>query len=177
MFTTHPHGDHFDPVILSWGESSEDIHYFFGWELEGASEHHLLAGPRATAHVSGVNIYTINSHHSGVPEVAYLVEVDGHWIYHNGDYLQDYLADFPYLGTLTDKLDLVFHAGVLDESAQITHQGRFLMEHFEPGVFFPMHYGDNELRGEAFSRAMAERGYDTTVPVPRMRGDHWSFGG
>ena len=33
----------------------------------------------------GLEIATINSHHSGVPEVAWLIKVDGLVIYHNGD--------------------------------------------------------------------------------------------
>jgi len=177
VFTTHSHGDHYDPVILGWEEEVDDIHYFFGWEAGENPTHHYLVGPRATAEVGGIQIYTINSHHSGVPEVAFLVHVDGRWIYHNGDYRQEYIPDFEYLSTLTDLLDLVFHAGLTNEEWQYTHQALYLLEHFTPGAFFPIHNGGNEEEGAVFSRAMADRGFDTLIPVPRRRGDRWIFEG
>ena len=183
VFVTHPHSDHYDPAILAWEEELEAadaeeggagaIHYFFGWQAGENPAHHYLVGPRATTEVDGLEIYTINSHHSGVPEVAYLVHVDGRWIYHNGDYLQDYVPDFRYLGTLTDHLDLTFHVGLTNEEWQYTHQGYYLMEHFHPDAFFPMHFGGNEEEMGAFPEAMAEREFDTFIPVPRRRGDVW----
>jgi L-ascorbate metabolism protein UlaG (beta-lactamase superfamily) len=176
VFVTHSHSDHFDPAILDWADEVDNVQYFFGWEAGGDPEHHYLVGPRATAEVGGVHVYTINSHHSGVPEVAYLVHVDGRWVYHNGDYRQDYIPDFEYLGTLTDRLDVAFTAGLHDEQWQYTHQAHYLMEHFRPGALFPMHHGGQEEEGEAFARVMAERGYDTFIPVPRRRGDHWVMG-
>jgi len=40
--------------------------------------------------IRGVEAYTINDHHDGVPEVAYLVETDGVVMYHSGDYVGRY---------------------------------------------------------------------------------------
>lgn len=177
VFTSHPHGDHYDPANLEWAQEVDEITYFFGWEADHGPGRHYLAGPRATAEVDGLEVFTINSHHSGVPEVAYLVHVDGRWIYHNGDYLQDYLPDFEYLRTLTDHMDLVFHAGVHEMDIQYGLQAQYLLERFSPATFFPMHYGDEEGRGEEFARIWAERGFDTFIPVPRRRGDRWELGG
>ena len=177
VFTTHSHSDHFDSVIFDWQEEVEGIQYFFGWEAGEHPDHHYLIGPRATAQVDGMQIHTINSHHSGVPEVAYLIHVDGRWIYHNGDYRQNYIPDFEYLAALTDHMDLVFHAGLTDEQWQYTQQAYYLMEHFTPGAFFPIHNGGNEEEGAEFARVMAERGYDTFIPVPQRRGDRWELGG
>jgi L-ascorbate metabolism protein UlaG (beta-lactamase superfamily) len=173
VFVTHSHSDHYDPAILGWEEEAERVHYFFGWQAGENPAHHYLVGPRATAQVDGMEVYTINSHHSDVPEVAFLVHLDGRWIYHNGDYQQDYIADFEYLGTLTDHMDLVFHAGLTNEEWQYTHQGYYLMEHFHPDAFFPMHFGGTEEEMEDFPGVMAERGYDTFIPLPRRRGDSW----
>ncbi len=173
VFVTHSHSDHYDTAILGWEREVQGIEYFFGWEAGDNPEHHYLVGPRATAEIDGMQIFTINSHHSGVPEVAYLVFVDGRWIYHNGDYLQDYIPDFQYLSTLTNHMDLVFHAGVTNEEWQYTHQGYYLMDHFSPGVFFPMHRGGREEEAAEFQLAMTARGYDTFVPVPLRRGDRF----
>lgn len=176
VFVTHSHSDHYDPIILQWEGETASIEYFFGWKAGDDPRHHYLVGPRATASVDGMHIYTINSHHSGVPEVGYLVQVEGIWIYHNGDYRQDYIPDFEYLSTLTHHMHLVFTAGLHDERWQYTHQAHYLMEHFRPDALFPMHHGGAEERGAEFARVMAERGYDTLIPVPRRRGDHWAIG-
>lgn len=177
VFVTHAHSDHYDPGILDWAEVVEGIQYFFGWEAGSQPNHHYLVGPRATVAVDGLQVYTINSHHSGVPEVAYLVHVDGRWVYHNGDYRQDYIPDFEYLATLTEHLDLVFHVGLTDEKWQYTHQGYYLMEHFNPDAFLPMHFGGNEEEMALFPSVMAERGYDTPILLPGRRGDRWEIGG
>lgn len=176
VFTTHSHSDHFDPVILEWEEEVDGIQYFFGWEAGENPAHHYLVGPRATQEVDGMEIYTINSHHSGVPEVAYLIHLDGRWVYHNGDYRQDYIPDFQYLATLTDHMDLVFHAGLVNPEWQYTQQGLYLLEHFSPDLFFPIHNGGNEEEGEAFAADVSARGFETEVPVPRRRGDRWVLG-
>jgi len=177
VFVTHSHSDHWDPRILEWERAVPDIHYFFGWEAGENPRHHYLVGPRATATQGALEIYTINSHHAGVPEVAYLVQVNGHWIYHNGDYRQEYLQDFEYLATFTDHMDLVFHGGSTDEQWQYTHQVYYLMERFHPDAFFPMHYGGNEEEMAGFAPAMARRGHDTNILVPSRRGDRWEIGG
>lgn len=177
VFVTHSHSDHYDRSVLEWETGGERIEYFFGWEAGDNSDHHYLVGPRATTEVNGLQIYTINSHHSRVPEVAYLVHVDSHWIYHNGDYRQDYIPDFEYLGTLTDHIDVVFTGSVYDEDTQYAHQAHYLMEHFRPDALFPMHNRDAEEAGEDFARVMAQRGFETRILAPQRRGDSWEIGG
>ncbi len=175
VFVTHSHTDHYDSTIVEWEEKVESIQYFFGWEAGTNPRHHYMVGPRASTKLPGLEVYTINSHHSGVPEVAYLVQVDGHWLYHNGDYRQDYRRDFEYLETLTDHMDLVFHVGLTDEAWQYTLQGYYLMDHFSPDAFFPMHFGGNEEEMAPFPSVMDERGYHTFIPLPRRRGDRWEI--
>jgi L-ascorbate metabolism protein UlaG (beta-lactamase superfamily) len=177
VFVSHAHSDHFDQAILEWEGQVERITYFFGWDAGDNPDHHYFVEPRSTAEVGGVEVYTIYSHHDTVPEVAYLVHVDDCWIYHNGDYLQDYIADFEYLHTLTDHLDLVFTAGTHDERWQYTHQVQYLLEHFSPEVLFPMHMGGSEEDAADFPEVMAERGYESVILVPHRRGDHWVIGG
>ena len=54
-----------------------------------------------------------------MPEVAFLVKVDGLVVYHNGDYMMDYRADFPYLQQHAKRVDLAFVLGVSDETEQV----------------------------------------------------------
>ena len=66
---------------------------------------------RATAEVGGIQVYTIDSDHNDIPEVAYLVR-HGDWIvYHNGDYMADHVEDYAYLKTISDRIDVAFVAG------------------------------------------------------------------
>ena len=96
VFVTHSHTDHYDSVIYSWEETIPDIEYFFGWQASENPQYHYLTGPRAEWQDDDMQIYTVNSHHSGVPEVAYLVMVDGLAIYHNGDCKADPDNDIVY---------------------------------------------------------------------------------
>jgi len=77
VFVSHSHDDHFDPVIFTWKEDVPNITYFFGWKAADDPSHHYMVGPRAEYKSEDLEISTINSHHSGVPEVGWLVEVDG----------------------------------------------------------------------------------------------------
>ena len=94
--------------IFGWRKAVSDIAYYFGWKAADDAANHYLVGPQGTYAADGLEIFTINSHHSGVPEVAFLVKVDGLVIYHNGDYRMDYQADFPYLQKYAARFDLVF---------------------------------------------------------------------
>jgi hypothetical protein len=77
--------------------------------------------------------------------------------------------------TITDQIDLVFHVGLTDDQWQYTHQAQYLLEHFSPQVFLPMHYRNDEGEGDAFAADVVARGFETRVLVPRRRGDHWEF--
>lgn len=116
VFVTHSHVDHYDQVIFSWEKEIKDIRYFFGWKANDNPKYHYLEGPRAEIKLDDMEIYTVNSHHSSVPEVAYLVKVDGLTIYHGGDYQgrMDRSAssnvedDMEYLKAKADAPDLMF---------------------------------------------------------------------
>ena len=177
VFVSHSHDDHFDPVIFGWRKVNPDIGYFFGWKAADDPANHYLVGPRATHSADGLEIYTINSHHSGVPEVAFLVKVDGLAIYHNGDYRMDYQADFPYLQRHADRFDLAFVLGVSDESIQYGQQNRDLFERFKPRAVFPMHAEAGARMYQEFATAFRARIPGLSVMVPEKLGDRFEYGG
>jgi len=139
VFVTHEHGDHYDPVIFEWEKSVPDIQYFFGWQASNEPQYHYLLAPRAEWKGDNLEIFTINSHHSGVPEVAYLVKVDSLVIYHNGDYQGNYQEDMPYLKTKTDSIDLAFIPPVWQEQWVYYRINLELITQFQPKAVFPMH--------------------------------------
>lgn len=177
VFVSHSHDDHFDPVIFGWRKSVPDIAYYFGWKAAEDPANHYLAGPRATYAGDGLEIVTINSHHSGVPEVGFLVKVDGLAIYHNGDYRMDYQADFPYLQTHAPRLDLAFVLGVSDESIHYGRQYRDLFDRFRPNAVFPMHAEAGARMYKEFADAYRTRIPALPVMVPERLGDRFDYRG
>ena len=175
VFVSHSHEDHFDPVIFGWRERIPDIAYYFGWKAADDPANHYLVGPRAALADDGLEILTINSHHSGVPEVAFLAKVDGLAVYHNGDYRMDYKADFPYLQKHAARFDLVFVLGVSDESIQYGQQNRELFERFTPGAVFPMHAEAGARMYREFEAAFGARIPGLPIMVPEKLGDRFEY--
>jgi L-ascorbate metabolism protein UlaG (beta-lactamase superfamily) len=139
VFVTHEHGDHYDPVIFEWEKNIPDIQYFFGWQASNKPQYHYMLVPRAEWKTDDLEIYTINSHHSGVPEVAYLMKVDSLVIYHNGDYRGNYQEDMPYMKSKPDSIDLAFTSCVWQEQWEYSRINFELITQFQPMAVFPMH--------------------------------------
>ena len=138
VFVSHAHNDHYDPVILTWKEAVPDIAYYFGWKATDDPSHHVLAGPRAGLTADGLEIATINSHHSGVPEVAWLVKVDGLVVYHNGDCQpSDPAAEHDHLMTKAAAIDLAFVFPVTAPGEKYTVQEEDFFRKFRVRAAFP----------------------------------------
>jgi L-ascorbate metabolism protein UlaG (beta-lactamase superfamily) len=170
VFVTHSHQDHFDRVILDWQDRIDQITYFFGWQAGSNPEHHYMTGPRAQTQSGGVEVYTINSQ-SDVPEVAYLVKVDGITIYHNGDYSGTYSEDFEYLQTIVEHIDIAFVIGWPYESHQHFQQAKSLAEMFDPMYMFAICREGDEEKSREFVELLAEHGVETMVLYAEHRGD------
>jgi L-ascorbate metabolism protein UlaG (beta-lactamase superfamily) len=162
VFVSHAHGDHFDPVILSWQSTVKNIRYVFGWNAGKGERTIEMPAPRATQNLGGMEIFTVNCEHNDVPEVAYLVKVDGLSIYHSGDYtgpLDTYQDDIAYLLKKAGTIDLAFI-------------GRFQQtELLKPRVVFPIHGYNREYMYGAFARQAAEKKLPSRVILPENKGD------
>jgi len=113
VFVSHNHPDHFDPVILSWRPTVKNITYLFGWNARKGERSIDMPAPRAMTTIKGLEIYTVNGEHDTVPEVAYLVKVDGLSIYHSGDYvgrIDRFRGDMDYLLDKAGTIDIAFMA-------------------------------------------------------------------
>jgi len=179
VFVSHSHGDHYDEVIRSWEKTVKNIRYVFGWDAGTGRNVYSLAGPRGEAKFDGMEIATVNSHHSGVPESAFLVKVDGLTIYHNGDYvgrMGDYAtapsnvpADMEYLKTKFRAVNLLFlDAYVGEDVVQI-------LQNLKPSVLFPMHYGNREEKYREFARDLKRAGVNVPVFCPAKPGDRFEY--
>ena len=175
VFASHSHEDHFDPVVFTWRPAVPDIKYFFGWKAADDPAYHYLVGPRATYSADGLEILTVNSHHSGVPEVAFLVKVDGLTVYHNGDYQMDYQADFPYLQTHAPTIDLMFVPPVAREDLKYAIQNKDLFERFRPKAVFPMHAAAGAQMYREFADAFRLRVPGLPIMIPERLGDRFDY--
>jgi L-ascorbate metabolism protein UlaG (beta-lactamase superfamily) len=176
VFASHDHGDHYHPVILDWDDGGRGIHYFFGWQEGDDPSHHYMLGPGATVEVDGVRVYTVTSEPDGIPEVAYLVEVGGLRVYHNGDHFTEGPEDLEYLAGITPEVDVAFVTGVPMPGARFFEKGMAFLERFRPGAVFPMHQGGREEVLEAWAAVPAERNMGLNVLLSRARGDRFEVG-
>jgi ankyrin repeat protein/L-ascorbate metabolism protein UlaG (beta-lactamase superfamily) len=166
VFVSHAHGDHFDPVILSWRPKVKNITYVFGWNARQGERTIDMPAPRAVTTINGMDVFTVNDEHDDVPEVAYLVKVDGLSFYHSGDYmgpLDRYQADMDYLRGKAGKIDIAFIERVKQAAS------------LEPTVVFPIHAYNREFIYEAFAREAAEKNLPSRVICPENKGDRWMF--
>jgi L-ascorbate metabolism protein UlaG (beta-lactamase superfamily) len=182
VFVTHAHGDHYDPVIFEWQGEIGNLTYFIGWEEQPEShcerftgadaDCHTMGGLRATAEGGGIQVYTIDSHHNDIPEVAYLVRV-GDWIvYHNGDYMADHVDDYAYLKTISDRIDVAFVAGYPDRRWPHLARAVHLAREFDVPILFAMHFRDREMC-ESFVAEVAAEGVSAEVKCPTARGQRF----
>lgn len=179
VFVTHSHVDHYDEIIHTWQNKIQNIRYIFGWEVneEQKIPHYYLEGPREELRLDDMEIYTVNSFHSFVPEVAYLVAVDGLVIYHGGDYQgkmgrnapSNVKEDMQYLKTKADAVDLFF-IGAWTGPPYLQ-----AIKSLQPKVLFPMHERKKEENYKRFAAELKNLGVTIPVICPEKRGDRFSF--
>lgn len=176
VFVSHSHNDHYDPIILSWQKIVPDIRYYFGWNAaEIPSSHHFI-GPRTELTSDELEIFTINSHHSGVPEVAWLAKVDGLVIYHNGDCRPDNNVDeYEFLRTKTDRIDLAFVMPVHEEHERYAKQNNDPFKKFNPRAVFPMHAKAGDKMYADFKKAFESKISGLSVFIPARMGERFVF--
>ena len=182
VFVTHAHGDHYDPVIFEWQGEIENLTYIIGWDEQPEShcerftgadaECHTMGGLRAAVDLGGIQVSTIDSNHNDIPEVAFLVR-HGDWtVYHNGDYMADHVADYAYLKTMSDQIDVAFVAGFPDRRWPHLARAVHLAREFDVPVLFPMHFRNREMC-ESFVAEVAAEGVSAEVKCPTVRGQRF----
>jgi ankyrin repeat protein/L-ascorbate metabolism protein UlaG (beta-lactamase superfamily) len=178
VFVSHSHEDHYDPVILAWKDIVPDIAYYFGWKSSDEAAYNYLVGPRAELKSDGLEIATINSHHSGVPEVAWLIKVDGLVIYHNGDCQPaDPFSEHAFLRTKTDAIDLAFVFPVTTPGEKYTIQEEDFFTKFRVRAAFPMHAQAGDAMYLEFQKAFQKKFPGLSVHVPMMMGQKFVMTG
>jgi hypothetical protein len=175
VLVTHSHSDHFARVIFNWKDKIPDLAYYFGWQAASDPSYHYLIGPRAQVTSDGMEIYTINSHHDDVPEVAYLVKVDGLVIYHNGDYQGEFEQDYPFLREVADRMDLSFTIRGYEDGSRYLSQNLDLFQRFQHGAIFPTHDTAGDSGYAEFERVYLSKLPDLPIFSPRRLGERFLY--
>lgn len=194
VFISHGHRDHWDPRVLEWRETIPDITYVFGWRAEdevgegaeagdeeGAEEgteeraqHVYCDFERRDFTLGNMRVRTIVHDFDGIPEAAFVVDVDGVTIFHSGDhgngpppFRQPFVENLEYLAGIAPEIDLAFIPLWGEES--------YVIETLRPTYTFPMHDVGREHQYARFAaRAPAER-LPTEVVAAAARGDRFLF--
>ena len=174
VFVSHEHRDHFNPVIFDWEKKIKKITYFFGWQASKSEKDNYLymIGPRAEKKINGMEVFTINSFHARVPEVAFLIKVDGLVIYFSGDYRGDYKNDNEHLRSKANNVDIAFMNIDHDGDDLKPNEADFI-EKLKPRIVFPMHYGNDEEVLKRNADKVKKAGYRTKLNCVEKRGDRF----
>jgi L-ascorbate metabolism protein UlaG (beta-lactamase superfamily) len=176
VFASHSHDDHYDRVVLEWKRSVPAIQYFFGWRASDDTAMHNFVGPRAEYKSGGLEIATINSHHSGVPEVAWMVKVDGMVIYHNGDCQPaDPAVEYGYLKSKAARIDVAFVPPVHEASLKYSKQNMELFQTFSPSLVIPMHVMAGGTMYIDFEKGWKSKLPDLSIAVPMSMGEKFEY--
>lgn len=81
VFASHCHHDHYNKVIHQWAKEREGTLLFLGDDIY-KSPYAISVSPGGPITAEGITLYALPSTDQGV---AFLVQVDGHTIYHAGD--------------------------------------------------------------------------------------------
>lgn len=159
VFCSHSHHDHFNPEIFNLLKNYSKVTYIFSDEMKEACdklevpEIHFLQDHTDTE-IQGLKIHTLKSTDMGC---AFVVEYDGHTVYHAGDLhwwywdgedpdwnaqmTEDYKKEIEYLKGRT--LDIAFTPLDPRQGKEYALGMNYLLNTAEVKHVFPMHCWDD----------------------------------
>lgn len=174
VFVSHSHRDHFDPRILEWKGTIPDVEYIFGWKAEQGPDTIECNFEREQMDFDGLKVRTIVHDADGIPESAFLVELDGLIIFHSGDHgngpapFKDHFVDnLDYLAKIAPLIDMIFIPTWGEEA--------FVIEKLEPKYTFPMHDIHREHNYAKFAERAKKEKLPTKVVAAEKQGDHFFY--
>lgn len=174
VFVSHGHADHYDTRILAWEKSLKNITYIFGWQAKKGKNYINIGDNREKMKIGKMKLYTIHHKFDGIPESAFLVEVDGLTIYHSGDHgngppplRKKYKANIDYLASLTETFDIIF--------LPIWGEEFYPLQKFSPKWMFPMHEGGSEYKYKEWAEKAVKKFPGTKICYPLHPGDSFHY--
>ena len=183
VFVSHAHGDHFDEGIFEWEKSVARIKYIFGWQIDAGPNSISLDLPREEVSIDGLKVKTIHHAFDGLPEAAFLVEVDGLVIFFSGDHgttgetLNPLFKDnIDFFASCVENVDIAFISQFGNRNGgEVNNGDLYTFEKMKPRVVFPMHQGGGERFYKIFAREAREKGVKTRIIAAEKMGDFFIY--
>lgn len=192
VFASHDHRDHYDPIIHTWADEIENIHYVYGFKTEDAwmykkekyqGPDYIYIPDNEQKEIDGVKVLTFKSTDSGQ---GFLVESDGITIYHPGDH-----AWFAEEDELPFKKEVDFVAGESPgiDIAFLPVSGcpsrwkkefiiagfMYTLDKLDPSQVYPMHALQREYTLKEFAELAAEKQSSSQIVCTENIGDNYIF--
>lgn len=180
VFVSHKHHDHYDKSILEWKYKIPGVNYVFGWKGITSGRTHHLSGREKTK-IEDLKISTINSTDTGV---AFLVKVDGLYVFHAGDHANwedeptdNYTCEIDFIAG-GNRVDVAFlpvttFSGIRQKD--ITEGVFYAIEKLKPRYMFPMHGNGREYIYREFAKDAENLGLDTDIICAERPGDKYDL--
>jgi len=183
VFVSHAHGDHYDPTILDWRRTIPKLTYVFGWEAGLDPGFVYMSEEKAVRAFGDMQVASVNHNFDRIPEVAYLVKVDGLVIYHSGDHASTtevpnstFTGNIDYFAGMQDRVDLAFVSTFGRRGGGVVNNGDlYTIEQLRPRSVFPMHHGGGEDLNQQFVDEVAGRYEFTKFVAARRLGDCFQY--
>jgi L-ascorbate metabolism protein UlaG (beta-lactamase superfamily) len=169
VFSSHSHGDHFNPIILDWAKFNPQIRYILSHDIkiESTSDKIHFLAPYESLSIDDLNIKAYGSTDLGI---SFLVQIEGQSIFHAGDLNWWYWwEDTPEEIEKAEKwfkeeishmehesIDIVFFP--VDQRLEQNYciGAKYFIEKLKPKILIPMHFGDTYETTEKFAKEMKD---------------------
>ncbi|MGI6153899.1 MAG: MBL fold metallo-hydrolase [Christensenellaceae bacterium] len=181
VFVSHAHGDHYNPVILSWQKLNDQIHYILSGDVRPGKDA-LGVVPDKEYQTDDFILQTLKSTDEGV---AFLLDINGYTIYHAGDLNWWHWEGEPYpwnenmekeytsiIDTLKGKtIDLAFVPVDPRLEKDCIRGLDYLMHTADVKTAIPMHFWSQAAYAEKAIRTFPQtKDYRDRVLAPMQRG-------
>jgi L-ascorbate metabolism protein UlaG (beta-lactamase superfamily) len=181
VFITHNHGDHYNPLILTWKGIRKDINYIFSndirIDIKDKSFHSIAA--YETLEIKDIKVKAFGSTDMGV---SFLVLINNINIFHAGDLNWWHWYDEPdeankemekcYKAEIEklkgNKIDIAFFPVDLRLKEHYYLGAEYFIEAINPRILIPMHFRESFEATTAFIKRSKE--YSTKVVEITRRG-------
>jgi L-ascorbate metabolism protein UlaG (beta-lactamase superfamily) len=167
VFSSHSHGDHFNPVVLNWASIRPDIRYILSSDIDLKEKNDRISIMSAYEELNLEDIY-IKAYGSTDLGVSFLVKVEGINLFHAGDlnwwYWWDDTEEEIKKAESWFKEEIERMKGEAIEIAffpvdpRLEHNycagGEYFINAMKPEIFIPMHFGENYAITEQFANKM-----------------------
>lgn len=169
VFSTHSHGDHYNPEILTWKSIKNDIHYIFSKEIKDSlnlEDNQIVFLDKFQKYKD--NNLSVTAFGSTDVGASFLLEVEGKKIFHAGDlnnwhwneevpvpeatgYETCFLCELELLAENIDQLFLAMFPIDPRLGKDYMLGAEQLLKRFSIDYLLPMHFGDNYDKANAIA--------------------------